>query len=94
MSRLTILEVAKLKGVSCSTLRRWEVEGLVPERRVSGHRWYDFVQLSTVYKAIPLPVPFLNALFGCINVVNDYKSSAPVRHLRVIVLKLPVIRRS
>ncbi|MDZ8258433.1 MAG: helix-turn-helix domain-containing protein [Nostoc sp. ChiQUE01b] len=46
MSKLTISEAAKLKGVSTPTLRRWEVEGkLVPERTVNGHRRYDLAQL-------------------------------------------------
>ncbi|MDB9318813.1 MULTISPECIES: MerR family transcriptional regulator, partial [Cyanophyceae] len=42
MSKLSISEAAKLKGVSVSTLRRWETEGkLIPERTASGHRRYD-----------------------------------------------------
>jgi predicted site-specific integrase-resolvase len=46
MSKLSISEAAKLKGVSVSTLRRWEAEGkLVPERTESGHRRYDLSQL-------------------------------------------------
>lgn len=46
MSKLSISEAAKLKGVSISTLRRWEAEGkLVPERTESGHRRYDLSQL-------------------------------------------------
>lgn len=46
MSRLSISEAAKLKGVSISTLRRWEAEGkLVPERTVNGHRRYELSQL-------------------------------------------------
>jgi len=46
MTKLTISEAAKLKGVSASTLRRWEVEGkLVPERTANGHRRYDLAQL-------------------------------------------------
>jgi predicted site-specific integrase-resolvase len=46
MSKLSISEAAKLKGVSASTLRRWEVEGrLVPERTANGHRRYDLAQL-------------------------------------------------
>jgi DNA-binding transcriptional MerR regulator len=33
MSKLSISEAAKIKGVSTSTLRRWELEGkLFPER--------------------------------------------------------------
>jgi len=46
MSKLTIAEAAKLKGVSASTLRRWEAEGkLIPERTVNGHRRYELSQL-------------------------------------------------
>lgn len=46
MSRLSIGEAAKLKGVSISTLRRWEVEGkLVPERTENGHRRYELSKL-------------------------------------------------
>lgn len=46
MSKLSISEAAKLKGVSVSTLRRWESEGkLIPERTASGHRRYDLAQL-------------------------------------------------
>ena len=46
MSKLSISEAAKIKGVSTSTLRRWELEGkLIPERTVSGHRRYDLSQL-------------------------------------------------
>ncbi|MFB2804788.1 MULTISPECIES: MerR family DNA-binding transcriptional regulator [Microcystis] len=37
MSKLTRSEAAKLKGVSVSTLRRWESEGkLIPERTANG----------------------------------------------------------
>lgn len=46
MSKLSISEAAKLKGVSVSTLRRWETEGkLVPERTQNGHRRYELSQL-------------------------------------------------
>lgn len=46
MSKISISEAAKLKGVSVSTLRRWEAEGkLVPERTASGHRRYDIAKL-------------------------------------------------
>jgi putative resolvase len=46
MSKLSISEAAKLKGVSVSTLRRWETEGkIVPERTENGHRRYDMATL-------------------------------------------------
>lgn len=49
MSKLSISEAAKIKGVSVSTLRRWEAEGkLVPERTASGHRRYDQAQLLNI----------------------------------------------
>lgn len=49
MSKLSISEAAKLKGVSPSTLRRWESEGkITPERTASGHRRYDLSQLLGV----------------------------------------------
>ena len=42
MSKLSISEAAKLKGVSVSTLRRWEAEGiLIPERTANGHRRFE-----------------------------------------------------
>ena len=44
MSKLTISEAAKLKGVSPTTLRRWEAEGkLIPERTANGHLRYDII---------------------------------------------------
>ncbi|MFB2935270.1 IS607 family transposase [Aerosakkonemataceae cyanobacterium BLCC-F154] len=46
MSKLTRSEAAKIKGVSVSTLRRWEAEGkLTPERTLNGHRRYNLAQL-------------------------------------------------
>lgn len=46
MSKLSISEAAKLKGVSVSTLRRWETEGkIVPERTENGHRRYEMATL-------------------------------------------------
>ncbi len=46
MSKLSRSEAAKIKGVSVSTLRRWESEGkLIPERTPSGHRRYELAQL-------------------------------------------------
>jgi len=49
MSKFSISEAAKIKGVSPSTLRRWEAEGkLIPERTESGHRRYSMFQLLGV----------------------------------------------
>ena len=49
MSKISISEAAKLRGVSVSTLRRWEADGkLVPERTESGHRRYDIAKLIGV----------------------------------------------
>jgi putative resolvase len=49
MSKISISKAAKLKGVSQSTLRRWETEGkLKPERTASGHRRYDLAELLGV----------------------------------------------
>ena len=49
MNKISISEAAKLKGVSVSTLRRWEADGkLVPERTESGHRRYDIAKLIGV----------------------------------------------
>jgi predicted site-specific integrase-resolvase len=49
MSKLSISEAAQLKGVSVSTLRRWESEGkLIPERTANGHRRYSINQLLDI----------------------------------------------
>jgi putative resolvase len=49
MSKLTISEAAKLKGVATSTLRRWEAEGkLIPERAQKGHRHYYLTALLEI----------------------------------------------
>ena len=49
MSKLFRAGAAKIKGVSPSTLRRWESEGkLIPERTLNGHRRYDLAQLLGV----------------------------------------------
>ena len=46
MSKLTVSEAAKIKGVSTKTLYRWEVEGkLHPERTEGGHRRYELSEL-------------------------------------------------
>ncbi|MGI2909609.1 IS607 family transposase [Tolypothrix sp. VBCCA 56010] len=46
MSKLTVSEAAKLKGVSTKTLYRWEAEGkLHPERTEGGHRRYELSEL-------------------------------------------------
>jgi len=59
MSKLSISEAAKLKGVSVSTLRRWEVEGiLIPERTANGHRRYDLNQLLGIKKELSFTVGY------------------------------------
>lgn len=59
MSKLTSSEAAKLKGVSASTLRRWEVEvKLVPERTANGHRRYDLAQLLGIKADISLTIGY------------------------------------
>lgn len=59
MSKLSISEAAKLKGVSTSTLRRWEAEGrLIPERTVSGHRRYDLSQLLGIKAELSFTVAY------------------------------------
>ena len=56
---LSISEAAKLKGVSASTLRRWEAEGrLVPERTASGHRRYDLSQLLGIKSELSFTVAY------------------------------------
>lgn len=59
MSKLSISEAAKLKGVSASTLRRWETEGrLVPERTASGHRRYDMALLLGIKAELSFTVAY------------------------------------
>lgn len=59
MSKLSISEAAKLKGVSASTLRRWEAEGrLIPERTASGHRRYDLSQLLGIKSELSFTVAY------------------------------------
>ena len=59
MSKLSISEAAKLKGVSASTLRRWEAEGkLVPERTANGHRRYDLSQLLGIKSELSFTVAY------------------------------------
>lgn len=59
MSKLTRSEAAKLKGVSVSTLRRWESEGkLIPERTVNGHRRYTISQLLGVKENLSYTVGY------------------------------------
>jgi predicted site-specific integrase-resolvase len=49
MSKVSISEAAKLKGVSVSTLRRWEAAGLIKcDRTLNNHRRYDVAQLLGV----------------------------------------------
>ncbi|WP_373479167.1 IS607 family transposase [Geminocystis sp.] len=59
MSKLSISEAAKLKGVSTSTLRRWETEGiLIPERTANGHRRYDLNQLLGIKKELSFTIGY------------------------------------
>ncbi|MCA2800782.1 IS607 family transposase, partial [Microcystis sp. M113S2] len=59
MSKLTRSEAAKLKGVSVSTLRRWESEGkLIPERTANGHRRYTVSQLLGVKENLSYTVGY------------------------------------
>lgn len=59
MTKLSRSEAAKLKGVSTSTLRRWEVEGkLIPERTVSGHRRYNLSQLLGIEKELSFTIGY------------------------------------
>ncbi len=59
MSKLTISEAAKLKGVSVSTLRRWEAEGkLIPDRTANGHRRYTVSQLLGVKENLSYTVGY------------------------------------
>lgn len=49
MTKLSIKQAAKVKGVAASTLRRWEAEGkITPERTLKGHRRYDLSQLINI----------------------------------------------
>ena len=46
MMLLSIGEAAKLKGVSISTIRRWEASGIIKcERTPGGHRRYEVADL-------------------------------------------------
>ena len=59
MSKLSISEAAKLKGVCTSTLRRWETEGiLIPERTANGHRRYDLNQLLGIKKELSFTIGY------------------------------------
>ena len=59
MSKLSIGEASKLKGVSPSTLRRWEAEGkLIPERTANGHRRYDLNQLLGIKKELSFTIGY------------------------------------
>ena len=56
---LTISEAAKVKGVSPSTLRRWEIEGkLIPERTPNGHRRYELSQLLNIKSELSFTVGY------------------------------------
>jgi excisionase family DNA binding protein len=59
MKKLSISEAAKLKGVSISTLRRWESEGkIMAERTANGHRRYDLSQLMGVKSELSFTVGY------------------------------------
>lgn len=59
MSKISISQAAKLKGVSTSTLRRWETEGiLIPERTANGHRRYDLNQLLGIKKDLSFTIGY------------------------------------
>jgi excisionase family DNA binding protein len=59
MSKLTVSEAAKLKGVSTKTLYRWEEEGkLHPERTEGGHRRYDLAQLLGIKAELSYTVAY------------------------------------
>lgn len=59
MSKISISQAAKLKGVSTSTLRRWETEGiLIPERTANGHRPYDLNQLLGIKKDLSFTIGY------------------------------------
>lgn len=59
MKKISISEAAKLKGVSISTLRRWESEGkIMPERTANGHRRYDLSDLMEVKSELSFTVGY------------------------------------
>lgn len=59
MKKISISEAAKLKGVSISTLRRWESEGkIMPERTANGHRRYDLSELIGVKSELSYTVAY------------------------------------
>lgn len=59
MTKLTISDAAKLKGVSTDTLRRWEEEGkLMPERTSGGHRRYELAELLGVKAELSFTVAY------------------------------------
>jgi len=59
MTKLSIAQAAKLKGVSTQTLRRWEASGkLIPERTPTGHRRYDLSDLMGVERELSFTVGY------------------------------------
>lgn len=59
MSKLTISQAAKIKGVSTKTLRRWESEGkLIPERTANGHRRYEMAQLLGIKEEVSFTIGY------------------------------------
>lgn len=59
MSKLTVSEAAKLKGVTTKTLYRWEAEGkLKPERTEGGHRRYELSELLGIKAELSFTVAY------------------------------------
>lgn len=80
MKKLSISEAAKLKGVSISTLRRWESEGkLLPERTPNGHRRYDLSELMGIKEELSFTVGYAR--------VSSYEQKADLKR-QVEILEL------
>ena len=78
MSKLTRSEAAKLKGVSVSTLRRWQSEGkLIPERTTNGHRRYTVSQLLGVKENLSYTVGY------CL--VSSHEQKKDLEHQKEVV---------